>query len=220
MDTHDIYGNDVNQYEAEHHSEARDAALRYLQATKRGRGRPLKVILNPFVGHIRHELDAHKGGPWVTYPAFAMDIVEGVARLDWHDRAASKGTVGPSGTIDPTHKEPAGTSKPLSVKKLMRIISGVHPVSAATVQEHLRMGLRQSQRYVKAIELAMPLLMENRPLWLRERMEEGPRAKELKPWMSWEDQTGTTPNPEDLAKLRDDLTTLGTAAEEEWWPIT
>lgn len=63
---------------------------------KRGRGRPTKIITNLFHGYI---------GPttyYGQYPHFAMDILEGIARLDWHDRPIGSG----------------GSSKPLSVSVL------------------------------------------------------------------------------------------------------
>lgn len=155
---------------------------------KRGRGRPTKNINNLFHGFI----GSHTF--WGQYPKFAMDILEGIARLDWHDRPIGKG----------------GSSKPLSVKRLVAILAELEVVSAATVMTQYRLGLRQAQRYVKAIELAMPYLLKSRPDDLSHEMrygflKESPRASQ------WEDQL-EPPSPEDLAKLHHDLRTLGTEA--------
>lgn len=177
---------------------------------KRGRGRPAKIIDNPFYGYLDPTPDSRDAGTnWDKYPRWAMDIMEGIARLDWHDRPASTGPIGPSGTIDPTHKEPFGSSKPLSIRKLMGILSDLPTVSAASVAEYLRTGLRQTQRYVKAIELAVPRLMQSRSKELVAVMagEDLP----AKPWMNWEDQ-GEPPSPEALAKLHHDLRMLGAEA--------
>lgn len=152
---------------------------------KRGRGRPTKVIVNLFHGFI---------GPhtfWGQYPTFAMDILEGIARLDWHDRGIGVG----------------GSSKPLSVKRLVAILAELEVVSAATVTDQYRLGLRQAQRYVKAIELAMPFLLKSRPDDLSHEMRYGFLKDSIRP-SEWEDQL-QPPSAEDLAKLHHDLRTLG-----------
>ncbi len=184
-----------------------------LSIPKRGRGRPAKIIANPFYGYLDPTPDSRDAATnWGKYPRWAMDIMEGIARLDWHDRPASSGLIGPSGTIDPTHKEPFGSSKPLSIRKLMGILTDLPTVSAATVTEYLQAGLRQAQRYVKAIELAIPWLMQSRPKELVAEMagEDLP----VKPWMDWEDLDTTPPSPEDLAKLHYDLRTRGDGTVE------
>lgn len=111
------------------------------EPTKRGRGRPTKVIENPFVEHIGHTTD------WGQYPSFALDIVEGVARLDWHDRPEGKG----------------GKSMPLSTKTIFNILGTLPEVTAIAVQTLAGIGKRHAQRYVKAIELAIPRLIVSRP---------------------------------------------------------
>ena len=63
-----------------------------------GLGRKPKSIVNPFYGFIG--CTTHRG----RYPVFAMDIIEGIARFDWHDRDLDVG----------------GKSMPLSVRSLMR----------------------------------------------------------------------------------------------------
>jgi len=105
------------------------------------RGRPPKRIVNPFAGFI---------GPTTAYgryPFFAQDIIEGIARLDWHDRPIGKG----------------GSSKPLSVRSLMVILEQLEEITTEGVQEIIGTKARQAQRYVKAVELAIPYLLQARP---------------------------------------------------------
>jgi hypothetical protein len=156
-----------------------------VETAKRGRGRPTKIINNLFYSFIGPETY------WGQYPPFAMDILAGIARLDWHDRAIGVG----------------GSSKPLSVKRLVAILSELEVVSAATVTTQYRLGLRQAQRYVKAIELAMPYLLKSRPDGLSYEMRYGFLKDSTRP-NNWEDQL-EPPSPEDLAKLHHDLRTLG-----------
>lgn len=152
---------------------------------KRGRGRPTKIITNLFHGFIGPTTD------YGQYPTFAMDILAGIARLDWHDRPIGSG----------------GSSKPLSVKRLVGILAELEVVSAASVMDQYRLGLRQSQRYVKAIELAMPYLLKSRPDDLSHEMRYG-FLKDTTRANDWEDQL-EPPSPEALAKLHYDLRTLG-----------
>ncbi|CAE6931132.1 conserved protein of unknown function [Pseudomonas marincola] len=158
-----------------------------LPVPKRGRGRPAKAITNSFYGHI---------GPatgYGRYPYFAQDILEGIARLDWHDRPIGSG----------------GSSKPLSVRRLSEILSDVEEVSAQSVMDRFGFGLRQAQRYVKAIEVAMPYLLKARPKHLADIMQYGyviPSG-----FSEWTDELDT-PSAEVLNKLHHDMRTLGAAA--------
>lgn len=154
--------------------------------SKRCRGRPTKIITNLFHAFIGPTTD------YGQYPTFALDILEGIARLDWHDRSIGSG----------------GSSKPLSVKRLMGILAELEVVSAATIMDQYRLGLRQAQRYVKAIELAMPYLLRNRPEDLSHEMRYGFLKDSTRP-SDWEDEL-QPPSAEDLAKLHHDLRTLGT----------
>ncbi|MCT8945613.1 hypothetical protein [Pseudomonas iridis] len=158
---------------------------------KRGRGRPTKIIVNLFRGFIGPTTD------YGQYPPFAMDILEGIARLDWHDRPIGSG----------------GSSKPLSVKRLVGILADLEVVSAATIVAQYRLGLRQAQRYVKAIELAMPYLLKSRPDGLSHLMLYGFSKETTRP-NQWEDQL-EPPSPEALAKLHHDLRTLGTESASD-----
>ena len=154
------------------------------------RGRPTKRISNPFCGLI---------GPttgYKRYPYFSAEIIEGIARLDWHDRPIGKG----------------GSSKPLSVRSLMVILEEVEEVTTESVADIIGTKARQAQRYVKAIELAMPFLLKSRPKKLVYEMglpedefvnaayEKDIRATHLELL-----DDVSPPSREDLAKLRTDL---------------
>jgi hypothetical protein len=162
-------------------------------------GRPPKVIANPFAGFLMRISDYGRG-----YPLFAMDIIEGIARLDWHDREIGQG----------------GISKPLSVRRTITVLEWLPEITNEAVEDLLELGERQARRYVKAAELAIPRMMKCRPDSLRYEMDgiEPPR----KPCY-WEDLDELiTPSPEELAKLHHDLRTFteyATAEEYEvMWP--
>ncbi|KMM91303.1 hypothetical protein [Pseudomonas lundensis] len=151
---------------------------------KSERGRKPKMIENPFYGFIGCTTY------WGRYPAFAMDIIEGIARLDWYDRPAGIG----------------GKSMPLSVRKLVVTLESLQVVSNEGVEDLLQLGERHARRYVKAIEMIVPRMMESRPRSLINEMdgiEPEPKACE---WDDWDDLC--KPSAEELAKLHDDLRTL------------
>lgn len=113
------------------------------------RGRPAARIANPFVSMF---------GPataWGRYPELAMDIVEGIARLDWHDRQEGS----------------AEASRPLSVRVLMRLLDSVEEITVATVADSTGLGQRHARRYVKALQLIVPRLLAARPHRLLTEME-------------------------------------------------
>ena len=112
------------------------------------RGRPTKSICNPFFSFIGH------GTTYERYPPFAMDIIEGIARLDWHDRPVGGG----------------GKSMPLSVRNLTVILESLPVVSTTAVGELLRVEVRHSQRYVKAISLILHYMLKARPQTLVDDM--------------------------------------------------
>jgi hypothetical protein len=177
-----------------------------IRTQKRKNGRQPKLIHNPFYGFIGSTTW------WGRYPAFAMDIIEGVARLDWHDRPIGQG----------------GKSNPLSVGKLTAILEQLPVVSNELVEDLLRLKERHARRYVKAIELIVPKMMLSRPPSLLDEMlgvspEPNPSQ--------WEDgNESNTPTPEELEKLHQDLqasTKYKTAEEYEaeyekelWGPVT
>lgn len=138
------------------------------------RGRPPKVLANPFFGHLG------RTSRYSRYPSFAMDVIVGISRLEWH-----------------SHR-PGQVSKPLSVRRLMWILEVLEEVTAATVGELLGLATRHAQRYVKAIELALPRLMKCRSQSLIDDMEGNLPVGLAK---FWEDTNPEPPCPADLAKL-------------------
>lgn len=168
----------------------RDAARKVAKEVRSktsNRGRPAKAIVNPFESYI---------GPstyYGQYPYFASDIIEGIARLDWHDRPINQG----------------GSSKPLSVKRLFGVLARLSEVTAESVGGFLHVNTRQAQRYVKAIELAMPYLMKSRPQCLAVEMDLG-EIPAMRP-SDWTDEL-ETPSAEVLAKLHHDMRDLGERA--------
>lgn len=151
---------------------------------KRATGRKPKSIDNPFFGFIGCTTD------WGRYPAFALDTIEGIAQLDWHDRAIGVG----------------GKSMPLSVRNLVVILESLPVVTNVAVEDLLQLGDRHARRYVKAIELIIPWMMSERPRSLYREMEG--IESEPKP-CAWEDQDELVmPSAEALAQLHYDLRTL------------
>ena len=147
------------------------------------RGRPPKSIANPFFSHIGSTTQ------YGRYPTFALDIVEGVARLDWHDRPTGSG----------------GKSTPLSVRNIVTILEGLDRVSAESVGKVLRIAERHARRYVKAIELIIPYMMKARPKSLVHEMNDTHEVGSH----DWEDiDELTKPTPSELAKLHHDLRTF------------
>ena len=151
---------------------------------KSGLGRKPKSIVNPFYGFIG--CTTHRG----RYPVFAMDIIEGIARLDWHDRDIDVG----------------GKSMPLSVRNLVLILESLSIVTNEVVEDLLQLGERHARRYVKAIELIMPWMMKSRPQDLineMEGIEPEPKASE------WDDGDNLPkPSAEELEKLHYDMRTF------------
>ena len=151
---------------------------------KNASGRKPKAIENPFYMHIG--CMTH----WGRYPVFALDIIEGVARLDWHGRAIGVG----------------GKSTPLSVRRLAVVLESLPVITTDSVMDLLRLETRHASRYVKAVELIIPQMMQCRPESLRNEME-GIKT-EPKP-CEWEDlDTLSAPSTEELARLHYDLRTL------------
>ena len=148
------------------------------------RGRPPKSIANPFFSYIGSTTR------YGRYPEFASDIVNGVARLDWHDRPTGSG----------------GKSMPLSVRNIATILVGLERVTAGSVGETLRIAERHARRYVKAVELIIPYMMKARPQSLVHEMSDTYEAGSH----DWEDiDELTKPSHVELAKLHHDLRTFG-----------
>jgi uncharacterized protein YerC len=157
---------------------------RLIRGTKSDRGRQPEVIINPFHGFIGLLTR------WGRYPGFASDIIEGIARLDWHDRPFDSGD----------------KSMPLSVRKLTRILENLPIVSNESVEDFLQLKERHARRYVAAIRMIIPRMMDSRPVSLIEEMnhiQSEPKTCE------WEDHNkSSVPSPEELEKLHYDLRTL------------
>ena len=147
--------------------------------------RPPKVVANPFAGYLMSLDDFGR-----SYPLFAMDIIEGIARLDWHDRPIGVG----------------GISKPLSVKRIINILEWLPEITNDAVEDFLGLQKRHARRYVKAAELAIPRMMRCRPESLRCEMDgvdpdPGPCV-----WVDLDDVS--KPSSAELAQLHHDLRTL------------
>jgi hypothetical protein len=147
---------------------------------KGNRGRKPKLIVNPFYGFI---------GPktyWAPYPEFAMDIIEGVARLDWYGEREQQ--------------------VPLSVAKINYILGTLPVITNETVENLLQLGERQARRYVKAVELIITWMIKRRPQLLISEMDGIDLDANTCEWEDCDD--ACAPNPEELAKLHYDLRTL------------
>ncbi|WP_025166286.1 hypothetical protein [Pseudomonas taeanensis] len=115
------------------------------------RGRKPRALDNPIVGvfsHVAATTDQRHG-----YPAWADDVFQGVARLDWY-RANAR-------------------SIPLSVKRLVRIIDHLPVISTANISTLLLLEERQARRYMTAIELALPYLLKGIPSALMQELQVG-----------------------------------------------
>ncbi|WP_256357735.1 helix-turn-helix domain-containing protein [Pseudomonas sp. PDM28] len=151
---------------------------------KAASGRKRTIIENPFFGFIGCM------SYWGRYPEFAMDIIEGVARLDWHDRPIGKG----------------GKSVPLSVRNLVVVLEYLQIVTNEAVEDLLQLKERHARRYVKAIEKIIPRMMESRPRALIYEMEGIKSEPEACKWNDYDDLI--KPSAEELAKLHHDLRTF------------
>lgn len=145
------------------------------------RGRKSRTIKNPFFTYFGSTTC------YGRYPGFAQDIVEGIARLDWHARPIDTG----------------GKSMPLSVRKCFVILEMLDEVTTAGVQELFSYSQSQAQRYMKAIELAIPFMMQVRPPSLIADMD----GEYLPGESPWADELEIL-TPEMLTKLHYDLRTL------------
>lgn len=148
---------------------------------KSNRGAKPRIMLNPFYTYVGTTTG------WSRYPAFAMDIIEGVARLDWYDQR---------------HR-----NIPLSVYKLCVILESLPVITKEAIQDLFHYKDKQAQRYYNAIELIVPRMMDARPTKLIELMSD----IEVSPLKEseWDDIDDVCkPTPEELAKLHHDLRTF------------
>lgn len=145
-----------------------------------------KVVGNPFVGNMWSVND--NGGQ--AYPKFAMEIIGGVCRLDWHDRPIGVG----------------GISKPLSVKKLINILEWLPVITNEKVEDFLSLEERHARRYVKAAELVIPRMMKCRPAHLSMVMDNVSASPEPRVVNVMDDVS--MPTAEELTKLHYDMRTF------------
>jgi hypothetical protein len=151
---------------------------------KTNRGPKPKVLQNPFFGFIGRTT------VWGRYPVFALDVMEGVIRLEWHNRVEGVG----------------GKSTPLALSRIILILESLPLVSNEKVEDLLQLGERHARRYFKAIEIILPAMMAARPKSLIEEMEL--TEPDPKP-CEWEDRfEACQPSAEALEKLHYDLRTL------------
>lgn len=165
----------------------------YNREPKGASGPKLKVVVNPFAGHMWSVSD--NGGR--AYPEFAMDTTEGVCRLDWHDRPIGVG----------------GISKPLSVKKLINILEWLPEITNEKVEDFLGLKDRHARRYVKAAKLVIPRMMKCRPAHLSMVMDDVPTSPE--PCVVNVMDDVCMPTAEELAKLHHDMRTFTVYATAE-----
>lgn len=107
------------------------------------RGRKPKRQINPLAGVLNYYRQPCRAGFSRGYPLWLDDVLQGVARLDWYRTGAR--------------------SIPLSVKTLLRILDALPVISTSNIAAMLLIEERQARRYLKATELAMPLLLKGIP---------------------------------------------------------
>ncbi|MBY8947155.1 helix-turn-helix domain-containing protein [Pseudomonas sp. SH10-3B] len=150
-----------------------------------------KAIDNPFYRFYGCLTDEGR------YPDYAIDIIEGVVRLDWHDRPIGAG----------------GKSMPLSKRHIAIIIECLPTITNEAVEDLLQLEERHARRYFRAIKLIIPRMVGNRPLFLRNEMEGiEPEPKPIK-WENLDDLQ--KPTAAELAKLHYDLRTFTEYATAE-----
>jgi hypothetical protein len=185
------FGANARKWLADH---APTARAKLIRKEKSAQGRKPKLILNPLYGFIG--LTTY----WGRYPAFAMDVIEGVARLDWHDRPIEAG----------------GKSNPLSVRNLVVILEQLPMVFNEAVEDLFQLRERHARRYVKATELIIPRVLLSLPEALRNEML-GDQPDQMT--CQWADSNGLHAlSPAELERLHRDLqapTRYKTAEEYE-----
>lgn len=117
-----------------------------------GRGRKPTEVSNPFAGLgalLRADEEVIRA---YGYPAWLDDVLRGVASLDWY--------------------RPNARSIPLLVRHMLSILDQLPVITAAGVAALLLVELRQAQRYVQALRMAIPHLVAGMPAGTLERIAE------------------------------------------------
>ncbi|WP_259698378.1 helix-turn-helix domain-containing protein [Pseudomonas fluorescens] len=155
---------------------------------KANRGPKPGVLVNPFYRFIGCTTEAGR------YPDFALDVIEGIARLDQHHRDEGVG----------------GKSMPLSVRNIALILESLPVITNESVEDFLQLKESHARRYFKAVSMIVPRMMECRPSSLIDEMNGNEFASvEVDTGIQWDDMGDMCkPSAEDLAKLHYDLRTL------------
>lgn len=121
-----------------------------------------------------------KTTPYGLYPYWALDIIEGVARLDWDSKPSDS---------------PLKNS-PLSVNKLCIILSSMEEITTKGISLSFGMKERHARRYMQACKLMMPYLEKSVP------------ANNKIGCVNWLDLHDLVPDPIQLAQLHHDMRDL------------
>lgn len=74
------------------------------------------------------------------WPLWVDDVLAGVARLDWYSQKEDQ--------------------RPLSTKKILKLLSSLDTISTETVSHYLKVGERQARRYFNACRYAHDKLID------------------------------------------------------------
>ena len=144
---------------------------------KKGRGRKPATLNNPFFGlHrlLKEHKDTHEA---YGYPLWLDDVLQGVARLDWYRNQAR--------------------SIPLSVRKMLQILGHLQHITTADVAAMLLIENRQAQRYVQALRIALPTLIQSMPRGTLEHIAELTQQEDdFDLW--WEEAANTAAEAEEV----------------------
>lgn len=116
-------------------------------------GGDYEKLANPFAGYIvcpAYPVD-NESKDYTLYPKWCIDAVEGVARLNWY--------------------RPEGAQRPLSVKKILRILQTCKQIDKYTIGEIFGFESRQAERYVQAVRIIIPQLEKVVPDGLKFKMK-------------------------------------------------
>jgi hypothetical protein len=111
-----------------------------IKAERSATGSDYEKLANPFAGYIvcpMYPVD-NASKDFTLYPKWCLDVVEGVARLNWY--------------------RPEGDQRPLSVKKILLILQTCKQVDKYTIGEMFGFDSRQAERYVQAVRIIIPQL--------------------------------------------------------------
>lgn len=137
-------------------------------------GRKPAMLTNTVIDYIG------KNTIYGLYAPWALDIIEGVARLDWDSKPSDSPL----------------KSSPLSVRKLCLILSSQEEISTKEICSSFDMKERHARRYMQACKLMMPYLEKSIP-----------NEVDIK-CVEWLDLHDLVPCPVQLAQLQYDMRDL------------